>query len=155
MVHFFTALPPWSAEKRDRHQVLLDVYRDLSVNIVEGQFRLTTGRCWGSCKELFEAWSEKETDINIALALARIAKEKMCEKVILLTGDTDQAPSIRYAKELCPNLRVKVVLPPHRRADALKSAADEHASINEAHLLDEIYTCKRKPGEIRCPSRWK
>ena len=155
MAFFYTALNPWNNEKRARQQALMDVYQDQGVTVVKGIFKLQDHRCGADCKKTFQNYGEKETDINIALAMARIAHEKMAEKIILVTGDSDQLPSVRYAKIINPDMLIKVVIPPFRRAEDLKIACDENATIAVSHLerhrLPEPYVGKRTGKVIQCP----
>jgi uncharacterized LabA/DUF88 family protein len=157
-IFLFTALPPWNQEKRGRHERLLDVYKALGVNVVLGQFREHMVRCKGRCGEDYKRFHEKETDVNIALALSRIAHQRLCEKVLVMTGDTDQVPSVKYAKEMCPELIIKAVIPPFRRANELTQACDENATISvehlERHQLSDPFT-HASCGEVRCPGSWK
>lgn len=155
---FFTSVSPWSQEKAARQDALLTVYKDQSVNIVYGSFKKKEVRCLSQCKESFEIYEEKETDVNIALHLAKIAREKLSDKVILLTGDSDQSPAVRYAKEVNEQLIIKAVIPPHRNCNELKGACDQNASISLNHLtrhrLPDDYLCK-DGSKIKCPFKWR
>lgn len=158
MVHFFTAIPPWSNEKKLRHETLLDVYKELSVNVVSGKFKETTGRCLGSCRQEFPVYEEKQTDINMAIALARIAKDRLCSVAVLITGDSDQVPAIAYAREVNPDLKIRLVLPPNRHAKELTALCPDHIRLNADHFfrhrLPDEYP-RRAGGVIKCPSKWR
>jgi hypothetical protein len=156
---FFTAIPPWSADKRIRHETLLDVYRDQGVNLTMGKFKATTKRCLANCRLEFPIYQEKQTDANITMALTRIAKENLCNVVILLTGDSDQVPAIEYAKEINPALHIRLVLPPNRHAKELMGLCPDHIRLNGDHFmrhrLPETYSRRDGKGSILCPGKWR
>jgi uncharacterized LabA/DUF88 family protein len=158
-VFFFTALPTWDDGKRARHQRLLDVYEDLGVTVVKGDFKLTTSVCKGACQEKFETYKEKMTDINICLQLIRCGEDDIADVVYVITGDNDQVASMRCFREKFPSKEVVVVIPPNRRAEDLKLAAHRELKLNTLHLNNNIlpnpYACGRLSKRvIHKPENW-
>lgn len=52
---------------------------------------------------------EKETDVNIALAIASIAAKGEADKLLIFSADTDLLPAIRMAKDDSSDLEIRIV----------------------------------------------
>ena len=72
---------------------------------------------------------EKRTDVLIALAMVQDAFQDRCDRLIVVSGDSDLVPAIRTVKNLTPEKEVVVYVPaldPRRGAAVeLRSAADK------------------------------
>ena len=55
---------------------------------------------------------EKETDVSIGIKLVEDAYEKISDRILLITNDSDQSPAIRMALEKNTNLKIDVISPP-------------------------------------------
>jgi len=53
--------------------------------------------CRAKCKQSFAVNEEKQTDINIAVAMVEFADKY--DKLILMTADSDQVPALKLIKE--------------------------------------------------------
>lgn len=73
---------------------------------------------------------EKQTDVNIAVAMIRDVHMKACDVTILVSGDSDLAPALRFIKELDPNHPVRCVFPPDRRSGELQRLSDKHFALD-------------------------
>jgi uncharacterized LabA/DUF88 family protein len=67
-----------------------------------------------SCRHKWDSHREKETDINLALSLYADAARDIFDVAFLVTADTDQAATLKFLKQSCPQKRVIVVVPPGR-----------------------------------------
>jgi hypothetical protein len=104
--------------------------------------------------------SEKETDVNIAIALVLDAAKQAYDRTILLTGDYDQLPSVRaVSQEFMKG--VKVWLPPRQNKGRWKEFdGDTRVSVHmitpellqRAKLPDVIAHPK---GKIESPVLWR
>lgn len=154
---FFTALPTWDDVKRSRHQRLLDIYEDLGVILHRGIFKPCEKEC-RICGQIYPTYEEKETDINICLELIRMGLDDIADKVILITGDNDQAASVCRFRSLFPERHVMVVTPPFRQASELESAAGSRRTMNASHLmkamLDDPYLFKDGKRTFTKPEHW-
>lgn len=112
-----------------------------------------------------EIWKleEKETDVNIALAMYRLATKQLLEKstqpfeqIILVSADTDLGPAIRALREDFPDLIIGVILP-HREdskriapGDFLKNAHWVRRRVTNiellSHQLPEQFPTHKKPA---------
>jgi hypothetical protein len=116
-VVFCTAVPSvrQSVEKRDRHIRFNEAQRARGVDILEGHYvpesieenGIPTG---------VQKWTEKQTDINVALQLILDGLDDVYDVALLLSADTDQVATARFFHErLAPRGKVLVgVAPPDR-----------------------------------------
>lgn len=104
------------------------------VNIIFGKYKLKTVLCRvADCtfdgRRTFQMPEEKRTDVLIALAMVQDAFQDRCDRLIVVSGDSDLVPAIRTVKNLTPEKEVVVYVPaldPRRGAAVeLRSAADK------------------------------
>lgn len=154
---FFTALPTWDDDQRQRHQRLLRVYEDLGVVVKHGVFSSGTRTCLGSCGEIYDTREEKNTDINICLEMMRMGRDDIADRIYLLTADSDQVASIKEFKALYPGKQVYVLFPPGRYSTELQQVSDQDMRIGEQQLqsaqLSDPHT-NRKGDLIPKPQKW-
>jgi uncharacterized LabA/DUF88 family protein len=134
-VEYFTAYPNWagSKDKELRHRTYVNALRTRGVAVTTGEFKPKDTEC-RECKAVFKAPVEKETDINIALAL--IQRAPRYDKAILLTADSDQVPVIRMLKELHPEKTFVSLAPIGRSSRDLRKACGQRFIMTEQHLID-------------------
>lgn len=154
---YFTAFSV-NEVKKSRHQLLIQANRtDERFSYIKGKFKKSTTRCRAKCKELFEVYNEKETDVNIAIHLIETAYEKKYSKCLVISGDTDYIPAIKLAQKINPSLDIGVGFPLKRENKELKDMAKFTRHINEnlvKHcLLEETLTLK-SGNTISCPPEW-
>lgn len=78
------------------------------VTVTLGNFKRKRLNC-PKCGEPYFKHEEKETDVNIALAIVSIATRREAEKLLIFSADTDLLPAIRLAQDLAPNLEIRIV----------------------------------------------
>jgi len=132
-VYYFTAFASWSPEKVSRHQAYINALEDMNVKVVLGEFKRKTKRC-NNCKLNFVTYEEKQTDVNIAVTLFRLAVEDKYDKVIIISGDTDILPAIRLVQSTFPEKKVGVIVPIGRESNSLRATADFRYKMRESHL---------------------
>lgn len=131
-VRLFTAYPEWDAQKRLRHNEFVSVQEQLGVVTVLGEFKDKTVECKAKCREEYTVREEKQTDINIAVTMIDTATQY--DKLILLTADSDQVPTLKLIKKLHPE-KILAILPPiGRGSKELKKTADQQFRMTEDHL---------------------
>lgn len=131
-VKYFTSKVLHRQENRggesDRQQMWLAALRVCTpeVEIIEGRFQKIPGR----------PRVEKETDMNIGLAMQ--ADVQRCERMILISGDTDFTPAIRAVQS--HGLPVVVFVPPNTPIPRLGARTEqiERAELTSSHLPDVI-----------------
>jgi uncharacterized LabA/DUF88 family protein len=158
-LYYFTAYPTWNDQKKLRHQTYVSALRTVGAQVVEGEFKPTTQKCRGTCEETFGTFVEKQTDVNISVAL--IEHAPTYDKAILLTADADQAPAVRLLKRLHPEKVVSVLPPIGRGSKELKEVCHSiyrmtEDMLNRAQFPDTILV-QRGSGlvsTIMKPERW-
>lgn len=131
-VQYFTTYPDWDPKKRFRHTEFVGAQKYRGVIVTFGEFKNKTIKCRGSCKEEFITNEEKQTDINIAVAMLDLADQY--DKLILLTADSDQVPALRLIKKLHPAKLLATLPPVGRNSKELAKVCDQHFRMTEEHL---------------------
>lgn len=104
------------------------------VKTILGQFKKKNRDC-PKCSSRYISHEEKETDVNIALSLIDLAYQNAYDHAMLITNDSDQAPSIRKVLERFPHKKITIIIPPHsRECNELIQAASSKAKITVDHL---------------------
>lgn len=106
---------------------------------------------------------EKETDVNIALSMYRMAVKQASQphnqriqQIVLVSADTDMGPALQALREDFPDLRLGVILP-HREGiqRVAPGSLQNHAhwmrrrvtvAELEAHQLPDRVPTKKKPA---------
>ncbi len=91
-----------------------------------------SGCSFGGLKE-FQMPEEKGTDVNIALRMLDDAYRGLCDRMVLVSGDSDLVPTIRLIKQRFPSIKITVYVPARDKmrgaARELRSAADKNATL--------------------------
>lgn len=156
-VTYFTSLVDWAPPKVKRQQALIRALTNSGVKVVRGRFQETLRECEGACKQFYKAHEEKETDVNIATRLLTDAAEDVFDWAYLVTGDSDQVPTVHALRRVAPEKKICCVFPFRRHSAELKSIADHNVQLAVSH-----YTNNRFPptitlpggGTIDCPTEW-
>ena len=77
-----------------RHLRYLDALQATGVETVLSQFKRRQVRC-PYCGRVRDRWEEKQTDVGIAVRLMKLAAVGACERVFVVSGDTDLVPATR------------------------------------------------------------
>jgi hypothetical protein len=116
-VHFFTAKPTHlGTDKQIRHQLYTDALRASNVTVYEGRFKKENNRCRAICKQPFQQWKEKQTDVNLAVQLLYAVHQNPHAYYYLLTIDTDLVPLVRMMTLHYPQVHFYWLVPPNRYA---------------------------------------
>lgn len=108
---------------------------------------------------------EKKTDVNIAINMYRDVSHGRCERIILISNDSDAEPALQAIRADYPQIMIGVVMPlhppsltnPRRISRSLENASDwinthlTDAQLLQAQLPATIATNKRP---IRKPVHW-
>lgn len=134
-VYYFSALPEWDPPKRERHEAFNDAIQAKGVQSIIGKFKKKRQRC-PHCHETWNGHEEKETDVQIALYMMKSVLQKECDKILLVSADSDFVPAVKMIKGISPDFPVVLLTPPGRskRALDLRLAADRFATIKPKHL---------------------
>jgi hypothetical protein len=162
-VVFCTAVPSvrQNADQRDRHVRFNQAQRARGVSVVEGHYVSEpiedNGIPTGQVK-----WTEKQTDINVALELIMDGLDNVYDVALLLSADTDQVATARVFSERLKPLGKQLVgvAPPDRSAPSgyskygILSVTLKRRDIERCVMPSEIYqgnTLIRRPDEYAHP----
>jgi uncharacterized LabA/DUF88 family protein len=158
-VYYFSALVPWDQQKTNRHKIYIQALRSAGVDVVLGKFKKVTRKCLGSCREKFQTFEEKETDVNIALTMLKLAMQDMYDMALLFSSDSDLVGAVKTVKEVAPHKHIKVVIPFKRTCLDLKNICDSSAKIKHAHFARHQFSSLVQIGPYKenvllKPSEW-
>ena len=126
------------------------------VDIILGKFKAKQiqGLC-PNCPlpgpQYFSTFEEKRTDVNIALWMLRDAQHNLCDRMVLVSGDSDLVPAIAMIKDLCPHQQIVVYVP---AKNAIRGAAVELRAIADKDKLLPLQILKASqfPSEVMSSS---
>lgn len=157
-VTYFTARVMNAPESEARQSRYLDALNAHSrtLTIRPGRFQ-EIRRTRSACRTSRIAYEEKETDVNIAIALVADAVQDRFDTALLVSGDSDLCPAVREMKRRCPTKRVIAAFPPKRQSRHLERDADGHFfipinKIRQAQLPAEVITAGGI--SIKRPTYW-
>jgi len=158
-IYYFTSLCPWDPKRQKRHRILIKALKYRNIKIVYGEFKKRQKSYKNYRVEvLLRYHEEKQTDVNIAVLLMKLAFEDKYDTAIIISGDTDFSLAIVETKNLFPKKRIGIIFPIGRRNNALEKVVDFHTSIEEDHLELSLFpdTIDIRNGKtLFCPPEWK
>lgn len=158
-VYYFTTLATWDWEKAKRHRAYITALDSVGVTTILGEFKERDRQC-RICSKQYKAYEEKETDVNIAVTLMRLAFEDKFDKLIIISGDTDFVPAIQTTKLLFPSKQIGVIVPIGKLSDRAKAYrhTDFHFKMKEPQLASSQFSdplILPDKTTLTCPSTWK
>jgi len=98
---------------------------------------------------------EKQTDVKIALQMFWDALENDDICMVLMSGDSDQVPTLKRIIELKKNIELYVLFPPSRISEDLRDLIPKHSSIGykelRAHQFPDVIHRGNAPDIIKPP----
>lgn len=136
------------------------------VELVFGLYKQKHLKCRvRACKypgnKAYQVPEEKRTDVNIAVQMLDDAYQGTCDRIILVSGDSDLVPALQMIKKRHPSIQITVYVPtrnPKRgAARELRNVADKDSSLptqlfSKAQLPLSMIGASGKV--IQKPSRW-
>ena len=156
-IYYFTALATWSTDKVKRHKLFIKAQEIKGARIIYGEFKKRDKYC-RICKNTYQTFEEKQTDVNIAIQLFKLAIQEKYDKALIISGDSDLIPSIEAVKSTFPSKQIGVIIPIGRRAEQLKQTCDFYMKIKEKHLKASMLPDVINLGDgkkIERPKHWK
>jgi uncharacterized LabA/DUF88 family protein len=149
-VQYFTAEVRPDTLSSENQRVYLDALAEVGgVTITFGRYRDKHMTC-RDCQATWRTQEEKETDVNIAVALLAGVARDAFDTAVVVSADSDLCPAIRAVGDLDPAKRVVVVFPPGRHSDDLRRAADDavhlRARVLRQSMLPEVVAGHRRPA---------
>lgn len=160
-VYYFTAYASWNTpsglEKKQKHQNFVSIQRERGVTVVLGRFRPVWKKCMAVCKQRYQTYEEKRTDVNIAITMLKLAVSGQYEKAILISGDSDLIPALEAVREARPEIKIATVVPIDRNGQALINASNTVLHMKESHLRKSLLPREvtlKNGTVIKCPVGW-
>lgn len=154
---YFTALSTWSKEKRARHVSFITAQEFYGVDVRKLGFKRVEKKCLRSgfrCK----FYEEKQTDVDLATSIIDDAYQSKMDKVILITADSDQIPTLKLLRTRFPKIEITIAAPPNRKEVARELMAfgdhkvEIHANRLRACLLPRTVTDSNGRTIALCPA---
>ena len=153
----FTALATWNAAKVERHKLFIRANESAGVSIVYGEFKRKEKLC-RLCHRRYPTFEEKQTDVNIALALLQYAIRDRYDRAVIVSGDTDLIPAIKAVRATFPAKRIGVILPIGKSSDDMIKHSDFRFKMREYHLASSRFPDRlilSDNSTLDCPPNWK
>ena len=100
---------------------------------------------------------EKQTDVNLALAIYRAAVRGECEQIVVCSNDGDVEPALKWVRADCPQIRIGLVLPLPEPSPGRVRFANQRLTAQahwvRHHIRDEELERAQMP--VKVPTRKK
>lgn len=139
-VTFCTAFYPGDFQKRIRHDRYNSALAIAGVTVEKGHYVWEDRDC-PSCQHSWKRPTEKQTDINVALAAFDGARRDLFDHCYLLSADSDQAATAKWFNLAFPAKKLTMVVPPVRRGSKMIRDRGERQKIqlNRDHLERALF----------------
>ena len=144
--------------QRDRHRAYVAALRLTGVEVQEGKYAATSRKCRANCGEIYQGEEEKQSDTNLALAPIADLLDRAVDHVVLITGDSDQAPTLDFIGKRFPDALKLVAFPPNRgRTKILTDKADFTRRISHQDISECLFDARVEGpsgGYVRRPTAY-
>lgn len=137
-VTFFTSIWHFDGEKQKRHKNYITALEATGVYVQEGNFRKPDKYCYTEGKYC-PFREEKQTDVAIALEIAKDALRNEVDRVLLLTADSDQIPTAKLVNSL-KGVNITLIFPPGRKGEGRDLG--QHIRHKRELKRGRMLTCK-------------
>lgn len=145
-VNYFSAYAEWLPAACARHKAFVAANQCHGVKLILGNFKGRDASC-KTCRTVWQRHEEKQTDVNIAVAIVREAYNDSYDEAFLVSCDSDLAPALELVREVAPEKKIKIVCPPGRRqSKELSKHATALASIKAIHLERNLLAAETQDG---------
>jgi hypothetical protein len=107
------------------------------VKIVLGRYQTKTMTC-RQCGSAWTSYEEKETDVNVAVALVADTAASASHIALIVSADSDLCPAIRTARSLNPRRRMIVAFPPRRSSFEIRSLIRKPFTLAAADIRNSL-----------------
>jgi len=169
-VYYFSAIAThMDKDKQNRHKAYIKALEKTGVEFIQGEFKRKQGNI---CKEVRDLYNlptpleisnivheEKETDVSIALQMLYDCMKRNCDKIILISNDTDMRPVLKMIRFENPELEIQILTPPTyqpnytllKHANQKKARKIKQKQLENSLLPNEI---KYDGGSINIPNKY-
>lgn len=163
VVNYFTARPK-NKGKRIRQDMLMNCNKaingdKLKLHYGKYQDKSMTCRADNGCGKEYMHWEEKQTDVSLAIKIIEDCHNNVCDKVVLVSGDSDFLPPLKLVKNYYHQVELSVFFPPFKYTSSIVNLGvnilclDRNKSRwNSALLPDVVELVNDK--KYRKPTEW-
>ena len=137
-VTYFSAYADWEPAEKAKHQEYVFLLRNSGVHITLGRFKVKKRWCELHSHECVKH-EEKQTDVNIAVAVLGDAANNRFDRAIIISADSDLVPIVRAVRDLGKRVKVGVMTPVGRESIDLVAAADFRRHMTEEMLAQSQF----------------
>lgn len=154
-IYIFTANPIWDKERMIRHSNYMRILSSLWITVISWNYTFATRKFNGTKMPVlpdnlwniqtvspnffyYKNYEEKQTDVNIALSLFEWGIFHCYDKAIIVTGDSDIAPSIHRVKKRRKNKEFVCILPYKWKWKTMSRTCDDVIVISEEHISNSL-----------------
>lgn len=164
-VKYFTAAVrnDVSAEARQRTYLeALKAHCGAKLEITLGRYQAKAQSC-RKCGATWQSYEEKETDVNIAVALVADVAASVADIALLISADSDLCPAVRTARQVAATagnrLGMIAAFPPRRNSNELKTLIPGAFTLAQADLrnslLPDLVPDPATGKVYKRPSKWR
>ncbi len=124
-IFLFTANPKWDPDRIIRHNDFMRIMVSLGIVIISGNYTATTKKFNANKNTVtsppdaivsprrfeYSTFEEKQTDVNMALAIFEGGIMDMYDKAFIFSGDSDIAPAIHKVRKYRKDKKFTSILP--------------------------------------------
>ena len=146
-IKYFTAAIKDDIERHERQDAYIRALRTIpNLKILMGKFM----------KDPHGNYKEKKTDVSIGLHVYSDALSGKYDAIVLLSGDTDQVPTLEFLHTLDHRPEIHLITPPHRSSNELAKLSDFTYQIGHRALSQCQFnsTLNGNNSKIRKPPEW-
>lgn len=137
-IHYCTALPhyvtPKFPDKVNGHKIYLKCLNSKGIKIHCARFKEKTIFC-KKCRTWFLRHEEKETDVAIGVTIMELFFKKLCDAIVVVTGDTDILPATEKCQSLFPEKQIRFAFPYGRKNKELQIKFPDSFRINNKQYI--------------------
>ncbi len=157
-VKYFTSRISYPPDKVKRQGAFIEATENLeNMEIFYGNYMSTKKTC-RNCGFYYYEFSEKKTDVNLAIELLVDAYLDKYDTAIVVSGDSDLSGAISKVLMLFPDKRVITAFPPLRVSKELKTVSTATINIRKQTLQKSLLPSviiKNNGYMLECPEYWR
>jgi uncharacterized LabA/DUF88 family protein len=162
IVHYFTARPK-NTGKTARQNILMSCNKAINgdkLKIHYGKYQDKTMKCRvkDGCGREFMHWEEKQTDVNLAIKMVEDCHNMDCNKIVLVSGDSDFLPPLNLIKNIYKEVELMTLFPPFKFTNSISNlgfpciAMDKYKPRWNKSILENVVEVEGKT--FRIPVEW-
>lgn len=137
-VKYFTSILIDEPEAQGRHAEYIGALRAARPNVIEvilGRHQRKRLSC-RACGASWTSYEEKETDVNIAVALVDDVLQDAADDFYIVSADSDLVPAVKLVKRSRPDAFIVSFFPPRRKSKELLKLMPSSIVIGQQKLRE-------------------